>query len=117
MWKIIEGLVPNLSDSITCSFSDRRGRACVVCYSGAGRLGALKYNSFRWRSIRMFNRLPKAICMLFSCSVVGFQSKLDSFDSYLGNIVDLPCRPGFNNSLDGGDCLHGGHHADDLVAN
>ena len=40
-----------------------------------------------------------------SCSVVGFKSKLDS---YLRNNVDLPCRPGFNNSLDGGDCLHGG---------
>ena len=57
VWKIIEGLVPNLSDSITCSFSDHRGRACVICHSGAGRLGTLKYNSFRWQSIRMFNRL------------------------------------------------------------
>ena len=100
VWKIIEGLVPNLSDPITCSFSDCWGRACVVCHSGAGRLGTLKNNSFRWRSIRMFNRLPKAIRMLSSCSVVGFKSKLDS---YLRNIVDL---------LDGGDC-----YADDLVAN
>ena len=39
VWKVIEGLVPNLFDPITCSFSDRRGRACVVCHSGAGRLG------------------------------------------------------------------------------
>ena len=38
VWKTIEGLVPNLSDPITCSFSDRRGRACVVCHSGAGQL-------------------------------------------------------------------------------
>ena len=114
VWKIIEGLVPNLSDPITCSFSDRRRSACVVCHSGAGRLGTLKYNSFRWRSIRMFNRLPKSIRMLSSCSVVGFKSKLDS---YLWNIVDLPCRPGLNNSLDNGDCLHGGHYADDLAAN
>ena len=68
VWKIIEGLVPNLSDS----FSERRGGACVVCHSGAGRLGTLRYNSFRWRSIRMFNRLPKAIRMLSSFSVVGF---------------------------------------------
>ena len=71
------------------NLSDRRGRACVVCHSGAGRLGTLKYNSFRWRSIRMFNKLPKSIRMLFSCSVVRFKSKLDS---YLRNIVDLPCR-------------------------
>ena len=31
----------------------------------------------------MFNRLPKAIRTLSSCSVVGFKSKLDSLDSYL----------------------------------
>ena len=95
VWKKIEGLVPNLSDPITCSFTDRRGRACVVCHSGAGRLGTLKYNSFRWRSIKMFNRLPKSIRMLSSCSVVGLKSKIDS---YLRNIMDLPCRPGFNKS-------------------
>ena len=87
---------------------------CVVCHSGSGRLGTLKYNSFRWRSIRMFNRLPKTIRMLSSCSVIGFKSELDC---YLRNIVDLPCQPGYNNSLDGGDCLHGGHYADDLAAN
>ena len=87
---------------------------CVVCHSGSGRLCTLKYNSFRWRSIRMFNRLPKAIHMLSSCSVIGFKSELDS---YLRNIVDLPCQPGYNNSLDGGDCLHGGHYADDLAPN
>ena len=46
--------------------SDHRGRTCVVCHSGAGRLGTLRYNSF--------NRLSKAICMLSSCSVVGFKS-------------------------------------------
>ena len=62
----------------------------------------------------MFNRLPKAICMPSSCSVVGFKSKLDS---HLRNIADLPCRLGFNNSLDSGDCFYGGHYADDLAAN
>ena len=62
----------------------------------------------------MFNRLPKSIRMLSSCSVVGFKSMLDS---YRRNIVDFPYRPGFNNSLVGGDCLHGGHYADDLAAN
>ena len=62
----------------------------------------------------MFNRLPKVIPMLSSCCVVGLKSKLDS---YLRNTVYLPCRPEFKNSLDGGDCLHGGHYADDLAAN
>ena len=114
MWKIVEGLDPNLSYPFTCSFSDCKGRTCIVCHSGAGRYGTLKYNSFRWRSIRMFNGLPKSIRILSSCSVVGFKSQLDS---YLMNIVDLPCQSGYNNSLDGGDCVHAGHGADDLAVN
>ena len=74
VWNFFEALVPNLSDPITCSLSDRRGRTCIVYHAGVGRLGTLKYNSFRWRSIRMFNRLPKCIRMLSSCSVIRFKS-------------------------------------------
>ena len=90
------------------------GITCVVYHAGAGRLGTLKNNSFRWRSIGMFNKFSKAIPMLYSCSVVGFKLQLDS---YMRNIVDLACRPGFNNSMDSGDCLHGGHYVDDVAAN
>ena len=52
--------------------------------------------------------------MRSSCSVIGFKSQLDS---YLRNIVELPCQPGYNNGMGGGDCLHGGHDVDDLAAN
>ena len=79
-----------------------------------GRLGTLSYNSFRWHSIRMFNKLPKYVHIVSFCSVYKFKSQLDK---HLMNIVDLPCQSGFNNSLDGGDCLNGGHYADDLAAN
>ena len=67
----VEGLVPNISDPITYSLSDRRGGSCVVSHVGAGRFATLTYNSFRWQSIRMYNRVSKAIRMLSSCSVVG----------------------------------------------
>ena len=43
----VEGLVPNLSDPITCSFSDCRGRTCVVYHSGAGRSGTLTWMPIR----------------------------------------------------------------------
>ena len=59
----------------------------------------------------MFNKLPKHIRMLSSCSVDKFKSHLDK---HLRNIADLPCQPGYNNSLNGGDCLNGGHYADGL---
>ena len=114
LWKIIEGLVPNLSAPITCTYSERRGRSCVVSHVNMGRLGTLSYNSFRWRSIRMFNKLPKYVRIVSSCSIDEFKSQLDK---HLRSIVDLPCRSGFNNSLDAGDCLDGGHYADDLAAN
>ena len=53
LWKFLEGLVPNFSDPIVCSFSDRRGRSCIVSHVNPGRQGTLAFNSFRWRSIRI----------------------------------------------------------------
>ena len=44
------------------------------------------YVKVQYLSIRMFNRLPKAIRMLSSCSVVGFKKQPDS---YLRNFVDV----------------------------
>ena len=91
LWKIIEKIVPNLSAPITCTYSERRGRSCAVLHVNVGRLGTLCYNSFRWRAIRMFNKLPKHIRMISSCSVDKFKSQLDK---HLRNISELPCQPG-----------------------
>ena len=41
LWKILEGLVPNFSGPIVCSFSDRRGRSCIVSHVNPGRQGTL----------------------------------------------------------------------------
>ena len=62
----------------------------------------------------MFNSLPKHVHLLSSCSVDKFKSQLDD---YLRSIANLFCQPGFNNSLDGGDCINGGHYVDVLAAN
>ena len=97
-----------------CTYTERRGRSCVVSQVNMGQLGKLSYNSFRWHSIRMFNKLSKYVCIVSSCSVDKFKSQLDK---HLRYIVDLPCQPGFDNSLDSGDCLNGGHYTDDLAAN
>ena len=100
VWKTIEGLVPNFSNPIVCSYSDRRGRSCIVMYHmyiHIGRLGTLAFNSFRWWAIRLFNAMHNHIRCISSCSVLRFKCKLDL---YFRNIVDLPGRPAFNNSLD-----------------
>ena len=47
------------------------------------------------------------------CSVCSFKQRLDH---YLSSIADLPCSPGYNNSLAGGDYLKRWTPRDDLVA-
>ena len=114
VWKIIEGLVPNFSNPIVCSYSDRRGRSCIVSHVHVGRLGTLAFNSFRWRAIRLFNAMPNHIRCISCCSVLSFKCKLDL---YLRNIVDLPGRPGFNNSLDSMNYKQWWTPREDLAAN
>ena len=101
IWKIIKCLAPYFSNLITSTFSERRGRPCVISHVNVGRVGTLAYNRFRWRSIRLFNNLPMHLRSISSCSVLRFKTQLDIF---LGSVEDLPCLPGFNNSMDGGDC-------------
>ena len=97
-WKIIEKLAPNFPNQITSTFSGRRGRSCVISHVNVGRVGTLAYN--RWRSIRLFISLPMHLRSISSCSVFRFKTQLYIF---LRSVEDLPCLPGFNNSLDGGD--------------
>ena len=102
MWKILEGLVSNLFSSICTKESNRRGRTCITSHINVRRLGTLEYNSFRWRAIRLFNQLPLFLRNVTVCSVHSFKKKMDF---YLSTVPDFPCQPGFNNSLDHGDCL------------
>ena len=104
VWKILECQVPNFSPPIRSRTSDR----------SVGRLGTLAYNSFRWCAIRMFNQLPLSLRNTTVCSVYSFKKK---FDLYLSTVPDIPCRPGFSNSLDHGDCLRWRTPRDGLADN
>ena len=69
-----------------------------------GRVDTLSYNSFRWRSIHLFNSLPMHLRSISSCSVLRFMTQLDIFP---GSVEDLPCLPGFKTAwmveiVDGG---------------
>ena len=101
IWKIIESLAPNFSYPIRSTLSVRRGRSCVISHVNVGHVVTLAYNSFRWRSICLFNSLPINLRSISLCSVLRFKTQLDIF---LRSMEDLPYFPGFNNSLDGGDC-------------
>ena len=96
VWKILEYHIPNFDPPIRSRTSDRRGRACITSHVVVGRLGTLPYHSFRWCAIRMFNQLPLVFRNTIICSVYSYKKELDS---YLSTVSDIPCQPGFKNSL------------------
>ena len=55
------------------------------------------YSSFRWKGIRMFNSLPMHIRNITACPPSVFKKQLDL---HLSPMLDCPCTPNFNNSLD-----------------
>ena len=73
VWKILEGLVPNLFPPICTKTSDRRGRTCISSHINVGRLGTLEYNSFRWCAIRLFNQLSLFVRNTTVCSIHSFK--------------------------------------------
>ena len=76
VWKIWEGLVPNLCPPICTKESDRIGRTCITSHINIVRLGSLEYNSFRWRAIRLFNQLPLLLRNVTICSVHSLKKKM-----------------------------------------
>ena len=114
VWTILEYQVPNFSPPIHFRTSDRKGRACITSHDGVGRLGTLAYNSFRWHSISMFDQLPLFLCNTTMYYVYSFKRKLDL---HLSTVPDVQCQPGFNNSLDHGDCLRWRTPRDGLADN
>ena len=75
VWKILEGLVPNLFPPICTQTLDRRGRTCITSHINVGHLGTLEYNSFRWRAIRLFNQLPLFVRNTTLCSIHSFKKQ------------------------------------------
>ena len=75
VWKILEGLVPNLFPPICTKTLDRRGRTYITSHINVGHLGTLEYNSFRWRAIRLFNQLPLFVRNTTLCSIHSFKKQ------------------------------------------
>ena len=54
--------------------------------------------------------------LFVTSQIVLFVASNIRLDRYINSIPDLPCSAGYNNSLDGGDCLQRRTLRDDLVA-
>ena len=96
VWKILEGMVPNLSHNrIRTNTTIRNGRVCVIplvknnlpAHLRSQREGSLSVNG-----PMLFNKLPTHIRNLKNISLDGFKEKLDE---YLHTIPDEPQCPGY----------------------
>ena len=98
VWKILEGTVPNISDtasSIKTKESERLGRSChipPIARSAPSHIKNIRETSFSVMGPRIFNCLPHHIRDLRGCSTNEFKSKLDTF---LRSVPDEPLIQGY----------------------
>ena len=91
VWKILEGLVPNLEvNEIRCTESSRNGRMCIIpsmAKRTSTHLTNMREGSFCIDGTRLFNSVPKDIRDLTGVDVAKFKEKLDEF---LSAVPDEP---------------------------
>ena len=88
VWKMIEGLVPNIG--LNCYESGRRGRLCnipILRRKASMRTQSLLDASFKVRGPKLFNVVPAHIRSITKCEVSRFKSALDSW------LMDIPDEP------------------------
>ena len=98
VWKILEGLVPNISadeSAIIATWHQRRGRTCqvpVVSSTAPVRIQNIRRASFAIHGPRIFNSLPQYIRDTTKCDTNLFKAQLDK---YLEQVPDQPLIPGY----------------------
>ena len=96
-WKILEGLVPNISvvTGINAVWHPRRGRECKVprvSTKSSERVQNIRRASFVIHGPRIFNSLPKYVRNTSKCDLNTFKSKLDYFPR---QVPDQPLIPNY----------------------
>ena len=62
VWKILEGLVPNINDKVKATQSNRRGRHCSIpSINNTGKLDTIYRSSVAVHGAKLFNAMPKHI--------------------------------------------------------
>ena len=99
IWKILEGLVPNISHGgnggIKKLHTVRNGRTSSIPTlhrAATTKVQKLREGSLHYHGSQLFNALPKGIRDLSNCSVEVFKHKLDAF---LNVIDDKPLVRGY----------------------
>lgn len=92
IWKVLEGLVPNVNNKIISTLHARLGRKCKLPSVPHGRLGKIRDASLPINGARLFNALPKHIRNLTGVKLLSFKNALDTF---LSSVPDQPQLPGY----------------------
>ena len=83
MWKILEGLVPNINCKIISTQHVRLGRKCKIPIVKNGRLQKARNASLTVNGVNLFNALPKSVRDLSGVKVETFKSALDTYSKYI----------------------------------
>ena len=100
LYKIKEGLVPNISKTNGLAFKEhvRRGCRCVVPYFPiVGKARRARDNSYAWTACNLWNALPKCVRSITGKKVDFFKRKLDRA---LAFYPDVPRCGGSGHSYD-----------------
>ena len=93
VWKILEGLVPNVNSEIASYNHIRHGRKCEIKrIIGKNKICTILEQSFSIQGLNLFNLLPKHLRDLKGVSLDVFKKGLDSF---LSQIPDEPQLTGY----------------------
>ena len=97
-WKILEGLVPNIStveNAISAVWHPRRGRECHIpriSATSSARIQSIRRASFGINGPRIFNSLPQYVRDTTNCDKNVFKARLDH---YLQQVPDQSLIPGY----------------------
>ena len=99
MWKILEGLVPNINNNGVQSYENpRQGRKCIT-----PTLNKTKDQSFTSHAPRLYNALPRSVRNAAAISVDSFKRVLDRWLTLVPDEPQIPnytqCRRAPSNSI------------------
>ena len=92
VWKVLEGLVPNVNNKIASKTHARHGRKCLIPIVPRGNLSKIKLASFPIQGANLFNALPKHVRNVTNTKLDCFKRALDA---YLKSVPDEPQLAGY----------------------
>ena len=93
VWKILEGLVPNINGKVKATQSDRRGRHCSIpSINNTGKLDTIYRSSVAVHGAKLFNAMPKHIRDATNIPIEKLKKLLDS---HLALVPDQPLLQGY----------------------